>query len=534
MFKKAKLSNSINDSTLVMTALGGDREAFCVIVTKYQNLLCSIAYSSVGDFKHSEDLAQETFVEAWQKLENLHDPEKLKSWLCGILRFKVSHYLRKEGKQPINSAQDITETDFTDAPSTLVEEVAISNQQQTLLWDTLSNIDITYREPLVLFYREQQSVEQVADQLDLSHDTAKQRLSRGRKILKKAMEVLLEEALEKSKPGVAFTAAVTLAIEDVSKHVAAAALGASTVKTTSMLKLGSSLGFLASLSGLASSFFGLKASLYQSRTENEKKLAYKTVGLFLGIALVWVLGMFGLKYFAFGNNEWSKGLAIASQIWLLLFIIVYVALTASMFKWIRDLRAQERIFNPEAFKRKVDQSYKHREYKTKLTLFSVPLIHIQLGTPEKSEQPSVGWIAGGSKAYGLLFAWGGVAIAPISVGIISFGIFTVGAIGFGLLSTGAVALGVIAFGASAVGYKAYASFSSLGWDSAFSNAFSIAKNAAVGPFAYADEVNNELAYQLINFNSFGQTYEWVLMAIAALVVAPSYLYFKMVKRRMSE
>ena len=38
-----------DDATLVMYSLGGDRDAFCEIVSRYQNLLCSLAYSAVGD-----------------------------------------------------------------------------------------------------------------------------------------------------------------------------------------------------------------------------------------------------------------------------------------------------------------------------------------------------------------------------------------------------------------------------------------------------------------------------------------------------
>ena len=94
-FRRQIVISDANDSALVMHSLGGNRDAFCEIVTRYQNLLCSIAYASVGDIKYSEDLAQEAFVEAWKKLDTLSDPNKLKSWLCGILRFSIA----KSGKR---------------------------------------------------------------------------------------------------------------------------------------------------------------------------------------------------------------------------------------------------------------------------------------------------------------------------------------------------------------------------------------------------------------------------------------------------
>lgn len=533
MFKKQKPINKTDDATLVLTSLGGDRNSFCEIVSRYQNLLCSLAYASIGDIKQSEDLAQEVFVDAWQKLDTLRDPEKLKSWLCGILRFKISHHLRKEKNQPVKGAEDIEEQVLADFSDSGIESSVIAQQQQVLLWNTLSNIDITYREPLILFYRQQQSVERVAAELDLTIDTAKQRLSRGRKLLKEAMVGFVGTALDKSKPGTAFTVTVVVALEDVTKTATAAAFGASSIKNGTLFKLASVITLLASFSGLVSSYFGLRASLYQSRTVNERRLTIKVASTFIGLAVVWVISMFGLKYIALGDQENAFTYTLFAHTIVFMFILSYFWLTFAALNRIRELRAQERIFQPEAFTREVDQKHsKKREYKSALTLCGIPLMHFQFGTPEFGEPAAIGWIAGGSKAYGVIFAWGLIAVAPISVGVISVGIFTIGAVGIGIFSVGAVAIGFLAFGSSAIAYKAYASLSSLGWESAFSDGFSIAKDAAIGPLAYANEVNNEIAYEISDLALFSQSYQWILVAIILFVIGPAYLHFKNVRKRM--
>mgnify|MGYP001949097371 CR=1 FL=1 len=535
MLKQQKSVNTTDDVNLVLTSLGGDRDSFCEIVTRYQNLLCSLAFASIGDIKQSEDIAQEVFIEAWQKLDSLREPEKLKSWLCGILRFKISRYLRKEKNQPAKNAEDIEEQIIADFSNPSLENAAIEQQQQILLWNTLSNIDITYREPLVLFYRQQQSVERVADELDLTIDTAKQRLSRGRKLLKEMMLGIVENTLEKSKPGVAFTAGVAAVLTDVTKSAAAATLGASSIKTTSIFKFTTLVTVLASFSGLISSFLGLKASLYQSRTENEKKLSFKVVGLYISLAFIWLVSMFLLKNIALSDAGNALLYSIIAHLIVFMFVVSYLGLTFAALRQIRKLRAQERIFQPEAFTRELDQQNSNaREYKSGLCLFGIPLMHFQFGTPELGEPAAIGWIAGGSKAYGVIFAWGLIAVAPISVGVISVGIFTIGAVGIGLLSLGAVAIGILSFGSSAIGYKAYAALSSLGWESAYSNGFSAAKDAAVGTFGYAREVNNTLAYEISNMSFFNQSYQWILAVIALFVIVPAYLHFKSVRIRMKK
>ena len=133
----------------------------------------------------------------------------------------------------------------------------------------------------------------------------------------------------------------------------------------------------------------------------------------------------------------------------------------------------------------------------------MPLCHFQFGKPEVAYRPAFGWILRGDQAYGLLFAWTGVAVAPVSLDIVYIGVISVGALGFGLIGIGVigfriVGIDVIGFDTSAITYKGYASFSALAWESVFSNGFSIAKDAAIGPIARAPHVINEQIAEIAN------------------------------------
>lgn len=537
IFKKRNPMIDTSDAGLVMASLGGDRDAFCKIVARYQNLLCSLAYSSVGDLKHSEDIAQEAFVEAWKKLDTLNDPEKLKSWLCGILRFKASHFRRKEATQPVKGADELSELDeqaHTHSTQVKIEDEAISAQEQALLWQALEKMPDTYREPLILFYREQRSVEYVASQLDLSEDTVKQRLSRGRKLLQKAMVIFVEDTLAKSTQGAVFTLAVMAAISGISPPVKAAAFGAGAMKTGSMFKWASVIVVLAAFSGIVSSFFGVRSGLDQSRTQRERHSVIIYTALFFAITIVYVAAMFGLKHLA-SQDVGSAGIyAAISQLVVFGMVLSFIVVVIRMLRGMRKLRAEERLFNPQAFQGEADQiGAKQREYKSRFCLAGIPLLHFRFGMPEQGDKPVVGWIAGGDYAYGVLFAWGGIAIAPVSVGIISVGLISVGAVGIGLFGLGTIGIGVIGFGASAIGYKAYASFSAFGWNSAFSGiGFSIANEAAIGPFAFAKHINNEKAGEMVNLTIMGQSYLWILAMIALLVIVPAVLHSNKVRQRM--
>lgn len=522
-----------DDASLVIASLGGDREAFEKIVNRYQRLLCSLAYSALGSLNESEDVAQEAFVEAWKKLANLKEPDKLKAWLCGILRFKISHHRRKDARQPLRHADELDEAHASNDEA--IEETAMREEEQALLWQALETVPETYRETLILYYREHRSVEHVACELDLTEDAVRQRLSRGRKLLQEKMMTFVEGALERSAPKQVFTAAVLAAIVSFapSAQAAGAGAGATATKLATGMKWAAIATFIATFSGLISSFFALRASLDQSRTRRERKAVIKTVAMFFGVALAFAAGMFGLRFLAVGSYVNAGFMAVLSQVLVVAFVIGYLVMTARLLKRMRVLRSAERLRRPDLFTSPDDQpDSKKREYKSRLALLGFPLVHAKFGMPEEGDPPAVGWIAAGDRAYGLLFAWGGYAVAPVSVGIVAIGLIGVGAIGLGPIAIGTVGIGLLAMGASAIGFKAYGSLSAMGWESAFSPAFSIAKEAAIGPVAFANEVNNELAASITNLSTVDQSHAWILGMMAILVIVPVVWWSHVVRKKM--
>ena len=221
---QAVKTTDFSDSELVTQSLAGNRDAFGRIVARYQSLLCSLAYSATGSLSQSEDLAQETFVTAWKQLADLREPEKLRSWLCRISRNLTYDALRKQGREPIHKAEPLEEVQESPAPEPLPSDYTISREEEAILWRSIERIPESYREPLVLYYREHQSVENVAAALDLSEDAVKQRLSRGRKLLHEQVLAFVEGALERTNPGKAFTIGVLAALPAFSISAKAASV----------------------------------------------------------------------------------------------------------------------------------------------------------------------------------------------------------------------------------------------------------------------------------------------------------------------
>ena len=230
-------------------SLNGDRDAFARIVAKYQAMVCSTTFSFVGDLQQSEDLAQETFLIAWKKLGELSEPDKLGNWLRGIARNLAKNWLRANSKNPLRTAAEIN---CDDVPANQQQK----NEQAALVWKALAAIPEKYREPLVLFYREGESIHEISQTLGVSEGCLKQRLIRGRKYLKSEMERLICVTFEAIRPDAAFTWSVVASLPALTAASTTVILAGS---TNTAFAAGTSSG--TTTSGTAGGLAGLALSI---------------------------------------------------------------------------------------------------------------------------------------------------------------------------------------------------------------------------------------------------------------------------------
>ncbi|MBN1973062.1 MAG: sigma-70 family RNA polymerase sigma factor [Sedimentisphaerales bacterium] len=231
---------SHNEIELLEASIKGNTAAFESVVKKYQSFVCAITYSAIADVEKSEDMAQETFLHAWNNLSKLKDLSKFKSWLITITRNIISDSLRKQKRDLINKAAPIEEIENVHIKQVEPDNQVMTSEQQAVVYDALMQIPEKYREPLVLFYRQGQSVKNIAGQLDLSEELVKQHLSRGRKMLREQVASMVESTISKTGPTKAFTSIVMASIAGLAVKgtaTAAAAAGSSVIMSSLSAKI---------------------------------------------------------------------------------------------------------------------------------------------------------------------------------------------------------------------------------------------------------------------------------------------------------
>jgi RNA polymerase sigma factor (sigma-70 family) len=232
---KTRQSAEVSDAELARAARLGDKKAFVEIVARHQAMVCGITLGILGDFASSEDAAQEAFLAAWRQLSELREPERLRGWLGQIARnAALGHLRRRRGHEGLEE-DVLVLADQAPRP----DEAAATAEEAALVRSSLAKLPETYRLPLVLYYREGKSVRAVAEALELSEDAVKQRLARGREMLREQVSDVIEGALTRTRPTALFTIAVAAAIgaltapAAVAGGVFSAAVAASTATTTS-------------------------------------------------------------------------------------------------------------------------------------------------------------------------------------------------------------------------------------------------------------------------------------------------------------
>ena len=217
-----------SDVELVEASRRGEHEAFGHLVARYQDVVCAVSYSSTGDQVLGDDVAQETFIAAWRQLDRLRDTGRLRSWLCGIAR-NLARKARKHRRR-----EELVDSDEPVATGASPFDDVARGEVERVVREALARIPDAYREVLVLYYRENQSIHEVADTLGMSEAAVMQRLSRGRRYLADSVSDLVERSLRSERRHRDLVAAVLASIAAIAIP---SRVDASPQKGSTMLKL---------------------------------------------------------------------------------------------------------------------------------------------------------------------------------------------------------------------------------------------------------------------------------------------------------
>lgn len=187
-----------SDAKLIQRVLSGDDTAFSTLVRKYQKSVHALVWRKIGDFHIAEDITQETFLKAYQKLTTLKDPQSFAGWLYVIATNHCKTWLRKKRLQ----TQPLETTSNAELEKATYSEYVVDENEQTaaevhreVVKQLLAKLQESERTVITLYYLGEMTYEEISKFLGVSVNSIKNRLYRARRRLKKE-EPLIREVLE--------------------------------------------------------------------------------------------------------------------------------------------------------------------------------------------------------------------------------------------------------------------------------------------------------------------------------------------------
>jgi len=150
------------------------------LIDQHYHSLYRYAYRLCGRADEACDLTQETFSRALTSLSQLRDPERARAWLFRILRNEYLHQLRDHHRPNLVPMDQIEE------PS----ESIVDGEWQidpAALQEALDELDESFRTPLILYYFEEFSYREIAEQMEVPIGTVMSRLARGKSYLRQRL-----------------------------------------------------------------------------------------------------------------------------------------------------------------------------------------------------------------------------------------------------------------------------------------------------------------------------------------------------------
>jgi RNA polymerase sigma-70 factor (ECF subfamily) len=156
-----------------LMSLPGSRRRIQELVQQHYEGLYRYAYRLSGSAADAEDLTQDAFCQAQLKLNQLRDPARVKAWLYSILRNNYLHRLRdarREPTLPLDSIGDVAQPPPEPLP-------AVDGQR---LQQALNELPEDFRTPVILYYFDDFSYRDIAEQMELPIGTVMSRLARAK------------------------------------------------------------------------------------------------------------------------------------------------------------------------------------------------------------------------------------------------------------------------------------------------------------------------------------------------------------------
>lgn len=192
------MSGQYSDQQLVERVQQGDKNAFNLLVMKYQNKVMSLIGRYVRNQADVQDVTQEAFIKAYRALANFRGDSAFYTWLYRVAVNTAKNHLTSQGRKAPGSDVDIEEAEYYEGSDALKEfaspeRLLMKDQMSKVIFDTLDTLPEELKMAISLRELDGMSYEDIANIIDCPVGTVRSRIFRAREAIDKQLQPLLEK-----------------------------------------------------------------------------------------------------------------------------------------------------------------------------------------------------------------------------------------------------------------------------------------------------------------------------------------------------
>ncbi len=192
------MSGQISDQQLVERVQQGDKNAFNLLVQKYQSKVINLIARYVRNQADVADVAQEAFIKAYRALPNFRGESAFYTWLYRIAVNTAKNHLVAQGRRAPANDVDAEEAEYYDGSDALKEfaspeRLLLSDEIRKVVFDTLETLPEELKMAISLRELDGMSYEEIANVMECPVGTVRSRIFRAREAIDKQLQPLLQQ-----------------------------------------------------------------------------------------------------------------------------------------------------------------------------------------------------------------------------------------------------------------------------------------------------------------------------------------------------
>ena len=183
------------DQIYIERVLKGDTNAFSHLINRYKDMVFTLVIKVVKNREDAEEVAQDSFIKAYQKLDSFKGQSKFSTWLYTIAYRNALTKVRKKKLETTDIDSYVLDNHKEDQDFPQIEAIK-NNEQEKYVKKAIDNLGETDALLITLFYLNDNSIEEIQEITEMTQSNVKVRLFRARKRLYKELSLLLKEEIK--------------------------------------------------------------------------------------------------------------------------------------------------------------------------------------------------------------------------------------------------------------------------------------------------------------------------------------------------